>query len=65
MGLLQDYPLDTKTLLAIEIPVMAILEAKRYEGYKKTGEVSSYCGLADRRHHYGVKASGGCALSRC
>lgn len=38
---LQSYPLDNKTLLAIEIPVMALLEAKRYEGYKKTGEVRS------------------------
>lgn len=35
----QSYPLDNKTLLAIEVPVMALLEAKRYEGYKKTGEV--------------------------
>jgi hypothetical protein len=26
-------------LLAIEVVVMAILEGKRYEGYKKTGEV--------------------------
>ena len=33
--------MDNKTLLAIEVPVMAILEAKRYEGYKKTGEVGS------------------------
>jgi hypothetical protein len=37
----QSYPLDNKTLLAIEVPVMALLEAKRYEGYKKTGEVRS------------------------
>jgi hypothetical protein len=35
----QTYALDNKTLLAIEIPVMALLEAKRYEGYQKTGEV--------------------------
>lgn len=35
----QTYALDNKTLLAIEVPVMALLEAKRYEGYKKTGEV--------------------------
>jgi hypothetical protein len=37
----ESYPLDNKTLLAIEVPVMALLEAKRYEGYKKTGE----CGV--------------------
>jgi hypothetical protein len=35
----QQYPIDNKVLLAIEVVVMAILEAKRYEGYKKTGEV--------------------------
>jgi hypothetical protein len=35
----QTYALDNKTLLAIEVPVMALLEAKRYEGYQKTGEV--------------------------
>jgi hypothetical protein len=34
----ETYALDNKTLLAVEIPVMAVLEAKRYEGYKKTGE---------------------------
>jgi hypothetical protein len=26
-------------LAAIEVAVFAVLEAKRYEGYKKTGEV--------------------------
>jgi hypothetical protein len=36
---LQQYPIDNKVLLAIEVVVMAILEGKRYEGYKKTGEV--------------------------
>ncbi|KAF6256350.1 light-harvesting protein of photosystem I [Scenedesmus sp. NREL 46B-D3] len=34
----EDYPIDNKVLLAIEVVVMAILEGKRYEGYKKTGE---------------------------
>lgn len=36
---LQSYPIDTKVLLAVEAVVFAVLEAKRYEGYKKTGEV--------------------------
>jgi hypothetical protein len=34
----EQYPIDNKVLLAIEVVVMAILEGKRYEGYKKTGE---------------------------
>lgn len=42
----QTYALDNKTLLAIEIPVMAVLEAKRYEGYKKTGEVRMSAGYS-------------------
>jgi len=37
----ESYPIDTKVLAAIEIAVFAVLEGKRYEGYKKTGE----CGL--------------------
>lgn len=35
----QKYPIDNTVLLAIEVVVMGLLEAKRYEGYKKTGEV--------------------------
>lgn len=42
----QTYALDNKTLLAVEIPVMAVLEAKRYEGYKKTGEVRMSAGYS-------------------
>lgn len=42
---LQTYPIDTKVLAAIEVVVFAILEGKRYEGYKKTGEV---CAGQDR-----------------
>ena len=34
----EQYALDTKTLAIIEVAVFAVLEAKRYEGYKKTGE---------------------------
>jgi hypothetical protein len=37
--LLQPYALDFTTLAAIELAVFAVLEFKRYEGYKKTGEV--------------------------
>uniref|UniRef100_A0AC62AEM4 Lhca2 n=1 Tax=Dunaliella tertiolecta TaxID=3047 RepID=A0AC62AEM4_DUNTE len=33
----QTYPIDNQTLAIIEIAVFAFLEAKRYEGYKKTG----------------------------
>lgn len=33
----QKYPIDNQTLALIEIAVFAFLEAKRYEGYKKTG----------------------------
>lgn len=40
LDMLQSYPIDTKVLAAIEVVVFAILEGKRYEGYKKTGEVS-------------------------
>lgn len=39
LPLQQQYPIDNKVLVAIEVVVMAILEGKRYEGYKKTGEV--------------------------
>lgn len=34
----EDYPLDVKTQLLIGAPLFALLEARRYEGYKKTGE---------------------------
>lgn len=34
----ETYALDTKTLVIIQVAVFALLEAKRYEGYKKTGE---------------------------
>jgi hypothetical protein len=34
----ETYALDTKTLAIIEVAVFAVLESKRYEGYKKTGE---------------------------
>jgi len=37
--MMQSYPIDTKVLAIIEVVVFAILEGKRYEGYKKTGEV--------------------------
>jgi len=33
----QQYAIDNKTLALIEVAVFAFLEAKRYEGYKKTG----------------------------
>lgn len=36
----QKYALDTTQLAVIELAVVGLLEAKRYEGYKKTGEVS-------------------------
>jgi hypothetical protein len=42
----QQYPIDNNVLLAIEVVVMAILEGKRYEGYKKTGEVRACCSTA-------------------
>lgn len=34
----QEYAIGTGPLLAIELAVFAVLESKRYEGYKKTGE---------------------------
>eukprot|EP00894_Picocystis_sp_ML_P001239 jgi/Pico_ML_1/51756/g317.t1 len=37
----KEYFLDTKTLLVVELAVMAVLEAARLEGFKKTGE----CGV--------------------
>lgn len=37
----QQYAIDNQTLALIEIAVFAVLESKRYEGYKKTGEVGS------------------------
>ena len=37
----QQYPIDNTTLAIIEIVTFAFLESKRYEGYKKTGGVSS------------------------
>ena len=36
---LQKYAIDTLPLAVIEVVVFAILEAKRYDIYKKTGEV--------------------------
>jgi hypothetical protein len=42
--MMQSYPIDTKVLAIIEVVVFAILEGKRYEGYKKTGEVGRQCG---------------------
>lgn len=35
---LQKYALDNQTLALIEVAVFAVLEGKRYEIYKKTGE---------------------------
>ena len=37
----QKYAIDNTTLAIIEVVVFAFLESKRYEGYKKTGGVSS------------------------
>jgi len=34
----KEYALPTTTLVAIEVVVMAVLEAKRIEGWQKTGE---------------------------
>jgi hypothetical protein len=34
--------LDTKTLLAVEIPVMAVLEALRVKGWERTGESGAF-----------------------
>ena len=34
----KEYALPTPTLIAIEVAVMAVLEAKRIEGFQKTGE---------------------------
>eukprot|EP00879_Flechtneria_rotunda_P000678 GHRR01000793.1.p1 GENE.GHRR01000793.1~~GHRR01000793.1.p1 ORF type:complete len:284 (+),score=70.63 GHRR01000793.1:91-852(+) len=34
----ESYPIDNRVLLAIGLVVMGVLEAKRYEGWKKTGE---------------------------
>ncbi|MEW5301145.1 MAG: hypothetical protein WDW38_004681 [Sanguina aurantia] len=34
----ETYPIDVKTQLAIGVPIFTILEAKRFEGFKKTGE---------------------------
>lgn len=39
----KEYALPTTTLVAIEVAVMAVLEAKRIEGFKKTGEVRQSC----------------------
>ncbi len=36
----QNYPIDNKTLAIIEVVVLGLLEAKRYQGWKKTGTVS-------------------------
>lgn len=33
----QEYALPSNALVAIEVAVLAVLEAKRYEGFKKTG----------------------------
>lgn len=33
----ENYPLDNKTLAIIEVVVLGLLEAKRYQGWKKTG----------------------------
>jgi hypothetical protein len=38
----QTYALDTKTLAIIQVVVFAVLEGKRYEGFKKTGGVSAW-----------------------
>jgi len=34
-----EYPIDNQTLAIIEIAVFSFLEAKRYDGFKKTGAV--------------------------
>lgn len=34
----EKYPLSFPVLVAVEIAVFAVLETKRYEGYKRTGE---------------------------
>lgn len=36
---MQTYALDTQTLAIIELVVFAVVEAKRYEVYQKTGKV--------------------------
>lgn len=36
----KEYALPSTTLVGIEVVVMGILEAKRIQGWKKTGEVS-------------------------
>lgn len=38
----KEYALDNKTLLAVEIPVMAVLEALRVKGWEKTGESGAF-----------------------
>lgn len=53
---LQKYALDNNTLALIELAVFAVLEGKRYEIYKKTGEVGlgliGIC-VAHRQHGRG------------
>jgi hypothetical protein len=46
---MQKYALDFTTLAAIEIAVFAVLEYKRYEGWKKTGQVPANPSLAHHR----------------
>ena len=38
----KEYSLDTKTQLAVEIPVMAVLEAMRVKGWEKTGQSGAF-----------------------
>jgi len=38
----KEYSLDTKTQLAVEIPVMAVLEAMRVKGWEKTGTSGAF-----------------------
>lgn len=65
----QKYALDTPTLLAIELALFAILEAKRYEGWKKTGGAGVLSlfpfdpmGMASERMHLAEVLNGRLAM---
>ena len=38
----KEYSLDTKTLLAVQIPTMAVLESMRVKGWEKTGQSGAF-----------------------
>ena len=38
----KEYSLDTKTMLAVQIPTMAVLESMRVKGWEKTGQSGAF-----------------------